>query len=295
MHLVINQVTQFQHINYADSCRLVKTFTCSTVIEICFTEIRNTCSTCCTGNFISFTCFFRNIFQRSTIKNRCSIVLAEFFSCPAQYCFVNLSDVHTRRHTKRVKNYIDNTSVSQERHIFVAYDTRNNTLVTVTTCHLITDFQFTFLCDIHFRQLYDSRRKFVPDRNSILFTFVFTFNFFMLSAIVVKQFRNQFVLRTIRCPFFCYNIRIVLNFIQKFLCKLSTFRNQDISSIIFHTLRSLAFSKFEQFLDKDICQLLTIFIVFSLVTFENWFFVSLSFSVFNTSCKQFLVYYRSIQ
>ena len=39
-------------------------------------------------------------------------------------------------------------TVSQEWHIFLRQDSGNNTLITMTTCHLIADRNLTFLSDV---------------------------------------------------------------------------------------------------------------------------------------------------
>lgn len=53
--------------------------------------------------------------------------------------FKDLTDVHTRRYAQRVQYDIYRRTVSIVRHIFDRVDLRDNTLVTVTTRHLITE------------------------------------------------------------------------------------------------------------------------------------------------------------
>ena len=73
----------------------------------------------------------------------------------------HLSDVHTGRHTQRVQHDVQRTSVRQERHILYRKYTGNDTLVSVTTSHLIADRDFSLLCDVDADCLVYSRRKFV--------------------------------------------------------------------------------------------------------------------------------------
>ena len=61
----------------------------------------------------------------------------------------HLSDVHTGRHTKRVQNDIQRTSVRQIRHIFYRKHTGNDTLVTMTSGHLVTDRDLSLLCNVN--------------------------------------------------------------------------------------------------------------------------------------------------
>ena len=68
----------------------------------------------------------------------------------------DLSDIHTGRYTQRIQHDIQRTTVRQEWHIFYRQNTGNNTLVTVTTGHLITDRDLSLLCNV--------------DTNSLIYT-----------------------------------------------------------------------------------------------------------------------------
>ena len=73
----------------------------------------------------------------------------------------NLSDVHTGRNAQGVKAYVKGCTVGQEGHILLRKDSRNNTLVTVTTCHLVTDGDLSLLCDVAADNHVDTGRKLV--------------------------------------------------------------------------------------------------------------------------------------
>ena len=73
----------------------------------------------------------------------------------------DLSDVHTGRYTQRVQHDIQRTSVWKEWHILNRKYTGNDTLVTVTTSHLITNGDFSLLCDVNTYRLIYSRRQLV--------------------------------------------------------------------------------------------------------------------------------------
>ena len=60
----------------------------------------------------------------------------------------HLTDVHTGRNAKGVKENIQRSAVRKERHIFLRKNSGNNTLVTVTTRHFITDGKLSLLCDV---------------------------------------------------------------------------------------------------------------------------------------------------
>ena len=65
----------------------------------------------------------------------------------------NLSDIHTRRDTQWIQHDIDWCTVWQVRHILYRNDIWNDTLVTVTSGHLIPNVDFTFLWDEDTNQL----------------------------------------------------------------------------------------------------------------------------------------------
>ena len=79
-------------------------------------------------------------------------------SGPAQVNLQHLSNVHTGRYTQRVQHDIQWTSVRKEWHILNRKYTGNDTLVTMTTSHLITDRDLSLLCNINADCLIYTRR-----------------------------------------------------------------------------------------------------------------------------------------
>ena len=80
---------------------------------------------------------------------------------PAQVCFQNLADIHTRWHTKRIEHDIHRRTVLVIRHVFHRYDHGNNTFVTMTSGHLVTRLNATFNGHIHLDHLQNTRREIV--------------------------------------------------------------------------------------------------------------------------------------
>src|SRR3546814_15650050 len=87
--------------------------------------------TSCIGKLGLVDPSFHFVMFRS-IKNWSCKTNAQLFSGPTEYRFVNLSQVHTRRHTQWIQNNIHRTSVFQEWHIFFTYDTGHDALVSVS-------------------------------------------------------------------------------------------------------------------------------------------------------------------
>ena len=75
--------------------------------------------------------------------------------------FQDLSNVHTGRYTQRVQHDIQWTSVRKEWHILNRKYTGNDTLVTMTTSHLITNGDFSLLCDVDTYRLINSWRQLI--------------------------------------------------------------------------------------------------------------------------------------
>ena len=68
---------------------------------------------------------------------------------PTQVCFQHLTDIHTAGHTQRAQDDVNRRPVSQVWHIFHGYNLGDNTLVPMTTSHLVTLRDFTTLGNTH--------------------------------------------------------------------------------------------------------------------------------------------------
>ena len=111
--------------------------------------------------FVGFAEACTNVIFVCTVEYRCHDVPAQSLGSHTQMHFQNLSDVHTGRYAQRVQDDVQRCAVRQERHIFFRQNTGNDTLVTVTACHLVADRDLTLLCDVAANQLVYARREFV--------------------------------------------------------------------------------------------------------------------------------------
>ena len=234
MHLVINHVSQFQHVDHTHGCRLVETFSRSSVIQIGGSESRHTC----------LVRVFVDIVQRGTIKNRSCKLQSQILSGPTQHGFEYLSQVHTGRHTQRIQTNINRSSVRQERHILYPYHAGYNTLVTVTSCHLITDLQFTFLSHVNLSHLDNSGRKLVTDGSVILLTFNLSFDLLVLDDIIMQQVTDHIVSLLIGRPLVRVDLQEV-HVLQHLVRELHSLRNNILVQVILHALRSLTIYQLE--------------------------------------------------
>ena len=99
-----------------------------------------------------FQCIHDVDFVR-TIEYGCADFPAQCLCRQGQVGFQYLPDIHTGRNTQRVQHDIQRTAVRQEGHILYRQYTGNNTLVAVTARHLVTNRDFTLLCNINTNQL----------------------------------------------------------------------------------------------------------------------------------------------
>ena len=88
-------------------------------------------------------------------------LLADDLDGHAEMRLEDLTDVHAARDAERVQHDIDRRAVRQERHILLAHDARDDTLVTVTACHLITDGDLALLRDVDAHETVDARRQLI--------------------------------------------------------------------------------------------------------------------------------------
>ena len=102
-----------------------------------------------------------NIMLVCTIKYRSRYIETKRFCSKAQMNLQDLSNIHTGRYTQRVQHDIQRTTIRQERHILNWKYTGNDTLVSVTACHLITNGDLSLLCNINTNCLIYSRRQLI--------------------------------------------------------------------------------------------------------------------------------------
>src|SRR5690554_3860761 len=79
----------------------------------------------------------------------------------AEMGFQNLTNVHPRRYTQRVQHDINGGTVLVVRHIFNRHNRGDNTLVTVTTGHLVARLNTTLDSQVHLDDLQHARGKVV--------------------------------------------------------------------------------------------------------------------------------------
>ena len=95
------------------------------------------------------------------VEYRCRDVNAECLCRHSEVRLQHLTDVHTGRHAERIQHDLDRCAVLQERHIFFRQDARDDTLVPVTSSHLVAFGNLALLRDVDAHQLIDTCRQFI--------------------------------------------------------------------------------------------------------------------------------------
>ena len=183
MHLVIYHVTELEEVGHTDRSGLVKLLTRTTVEEIGLTIAGEP----------SLIRPSVHIIERSTVEDRRSELAVETTASPSKDSLEDLTEVHSRRHTEGVQTEINRRTICEEGHILLADDLRDDTLVTVTTCHLITDLDLTLLSDVDLSHLDDTRGQFITHGLVELLTTEIRLVFLRLLEVVGDHLRDELI------------------------------------------------------------------------------------------------------
>jgi len=127
MHLVIDKVVQLHEVDDANKNRVDERLTSAAVAYNLLAVRAESC-------FNKFLC---NLFLRRSLECRRFVILIEYSSCHTKLRFHDLTDVHTRRNTERVQADVERRTVFKIRHIFNRKNAGYDTLISVSSCHLV--------------------------------------------------------------------------------------------------------------------------------------------------------------
>ena len=138
VHLVIDHVTELEEVGHPNGRGLVEALTGTPVVEVGLTVARQA----------SLVRPGVHIIERSTVEDRCGELAVQTTTRPSQDGLEDLTEVHSRRHPERVEAEVHRRTILEEGHILLADDLGDNTLIPVTTSHLIPDLDLTLLGDV---------------------------------------------------------------------------------------------------------------------------------------------------
>src|SRR5712664_1025935 len=184
VNLVVDEMRKLEHVDVADSDRLVELVAAHAVEEVDLAGMRQTRDLeqmadfrfaravkyrRCEGN--AFAEAAPDRFRTRFLVEKTREAVAQLLGSPAEMRLENLADVHTRRNAERVQNDLDGSAVGHVGHIFLRHDAGNDALVAVAAGHLVTDGKLALHGDIDLDQLDDARRQFVALLELILALF----------------------------------------------------------------------------------------------------------------------------
>ena len=232
MHLVLNHVAELEHVGHTDRCLLVELLTGGTIIQL-------------GGTIAGQACLVRplaEVIQLGAIKDRRSELHTELTACRTENGLKHLTDVHTRRHTQRVEYDIYRSTILEEGHILLTDNFGNNTLVTVTTGHLVTNANLTFLGNVNLGHLDDTARQFIADGNGELLALQLGIHDVVLLEVVDDELTDEHVGVLVIGPIAKFNGSPIDGF-EEGLAELSTLGDNLCADIILNALRGLVLQK----------------------------------------------------
>ena len=137
---------EFDHVHDSDRNTVIKRFTSTSIVKDRFGIAIHT----------SFFNSWPKVFRTCSVKDWCCDVNTKSTSSHTKVKLHNLTDIHTWWHPKWVQHDIDWSSIWKVRHVFYRNDTRDNPFVSVTSGHLISDLDLTFLSDVNANQHVDT-------------------------------------------------------------------------------------------------------------------------------------------
>src|SRR6185437_15958542 len=102
-----------------------------------------------------------------TLEHRRLGVEAEQLRGPPEVGLENLSDVHTARNAERVQNDVHGPSIREERHVLLGNDAGNDTLVAVSSGHLVTNRDLTLLGHVNLHELDHARWQLIRLQHAV--------------------------------------------------------------------------------------------------------------------------------
>ena len=151
MDLVVYQMVELQHIHVADGYRIVEVLSCTSVSE---SELTVSGISCLIQEF-------QDVLLNCAVEYRCGDIPALLLAGQSEVDLKCLSYVHTGRYAQRVKHYLERLTILKERHILFRKYSGDNTLVTVTSGHLIADVDLSLGGDVYADKFIYSGRKLV--------------------------------------------------------------------------------------------------------------------------------------
>src|SRR6266550_2091776 len=149
--LVLDQVSQLEHVDLAHGDRLVELVARAPVAEPDFAVHRQPC----------LLELLDDRRHRSTVEDRGRDLDPKGRSDPTQVGLEDLAQVHAARHAERVEHDVDGCAVGHVGHVFGRHDPADDALVAVTPGHLVAGRDLPLLGDVDTDHLVDAGAELV--------------------------------------------------------------------------------------------------------------------------------------
>src|SRR2546427_2193408 len=149
--LVLDQVSQLEHVDLADGDRLVELVARAPVAQPDLAIHRQA----------GLLQLFDDRRHRSAVEDRGRDFDSEGRSDPTQVGLEDLAQVHPARHAERVEHDVDGRAVRHVGHVFGRHDPADDALIAVPSGHLVAGRDLPLLGDVDTDHLVDARAELV--------------------------------------------------------------------------------------------------------------------------------------
>ena len=278
MHLVVDHVVEFEHIDVADGGGLVETLAGLAVVEVGAAVFREA----------SLTHIAVDLFEGGAIEDRRLETFAQLVASPTEDGFIDLTEVHTGRHAEGVEDDVNRRAVGEERHILGTDDLGDDTLVAVAASHLVADAEFALHGEIDLGHLDDARREVVADGEGKLVAGEAAGDFAGLDVVVVEEFLDEVVGFLVGSPLVGADL-VVVDRLEGLGSELDLFGDDFLFMVIIDAVGDLAGEQDEEAVNELVFQLVHFEIIFSFRSSEELFFLGTGLAVADDAREEFLV------
>ncbi len=144
-------MVKLEHIHISHCYGICEFLSCTAVSEIDLSIFR----------IIGFSQGFHDVFLVCPVKYRRGNVYTKLLGCKPKVDLQYLSQVHTGWYSKRIQHYVNRGSVRHIRHVLLRHNPGDDTLVSMSSTHFVSDIYFSLGCYIYPDHLIYARRQLI--------------------------------------------------------------------------------------------------------------------------------------
>ncbi len=151
MHLVVHQVVQLEHVDEPDRDGLLEALAGPPVEQVALARFGQA----------GLLQDVADVLLAGAVEHRGDRLESQLGRRGAQMGLEDLPHIHAAGHAQRVEEDVNRCPIGEERHVFHGQDLRDDPLVAVAACHLVTDRDHTLGGDIDLHHLLHAVGKLV--------------------------------------------------------------------------------------------------------------------------------------